>query len=117
MANPFTREGMTFYPEDGGDKLGEVWHGDKMLRDIPDHLLSPTVKHNGVIYYVDELVKRSENRWFLPKRWLTRDSGSVMLASGYHVTDSAVRSCLQNECRAHTVCRMVLLSTPQHLTL
>ncbi|KAJ7262385.1 hypothetical protein C8J57DRAFT_1719333 [Mycena rebaudengoi] len=89
MANPFTREGMTFYPEDGGDKLGEVWHGDKMLRDIPDHLLSPTVKHNGVIYYVDELVKRSENRWFLPKRWLTRDSGSVMLASGYHVTDSA----------------------------
>ncbi|KAJ6501774.1 hypothetical protein DFH09DRAFT_1051553 [Mycena vulgaris] len=87
MANPFTREGMVFYPEDGGNKMGQVWNGDKMLRDIPDHLLSPTIRHQGVIYYVNELVKRSENRWFLPKRWLTR-SGNVMLASGYHVKDS-----------------------------
>lgn len=89
MANSFTREGMVFYPEDGGNKMGQVWNGDKMLRDIPDHLLSPTIRHQGVIYYVNELVKRSENRWFLPKRWLTR-SGNVMLASGYHVKDSDV---------------------------
>ncbi|KAJ7256585.1 hypothetical protein C8J57DRAFT_1649924 [Mycena rebaudengoi] len=88
MSNPFTRDGMVFYPEDGGNKLGEVWHGDKMLRDIPDHLLSPTVRHKGDIYYVNELVRRSENRWFIPKRWLTRSAGKVMLASGYHVKDS-----------------------------
>ncbi|KAJ7158190.1 ribonuclease H-like domain-containing protein [Mycena crocata] len=59
MANPFTREGMVFYPEDG-----------------------------GVMYYVNELVKRSQNRWFLPKRWITRGAGSIMMASGYHVRDS-----------------------------
>ncbi|KAJ6533954.1 hypothetical protein B0H10DRAFT_1859497, partial [Mycena sp. CBHHK59/15] len=50
MCNPFTRAGMALYPEDAGNKLGEVWHGDKMLRDIPDHLLSPTVRHNGVCW-------------------------------------------------------------------
>ncbi|KAJ6469227.1 hypothetical protein DFH09DRAFT_1294525 [Mycena vulgaris] len=90
MANPFTRDGMVFYPEDAGNKLGQVWHGDKMLRDIPDHLLTPTVRHQGVIYYVNELVKRTDGRWFLPKRWLTRKTGmkSVMLASGYHVIDT-----------------------------
>lgn len=43
IANLFTRDGMVFYPEDTGNKLGEVWHGDKLLCDIPDHLLSPTV--------------------------------------------------------------------------
>ncbi|KAJ6632455.1 hypothetical protein B0H10DRAFT_1770681 [Mycena sp. CBHHK59/15] len=90
MANPFTRDGMVFYPEDGSNKLGQVWHGDKMVRDIPDHLLTPTIRHNGVIYYVNELVKRKENHWFLPKRWLTRSVGGIMLASGYHVTDTDV---------------------------
>ncbi|KAJ6621770.1 hypothetical protein B0H10DRAFT_1945050 [Mycena sp. CBHHK59/15] len=86
-----SRAGMTLYPEDGGNKLGEVWHGDKMLRDIPDHLLSLTVRYNGVIYYVNELVKL-EGRWFLPKRWLTRNSGKVMLASGHHVTNSDLQA-------------------------
>ncbi|KAF8214703.1 hypothetical protein K438DRAFT_2138088 [Mycena galopus ATCC 62051] len=90
MANPYTRDGMVFYPEDGENKLGQVWHGDKMLRDIPDHLLSPTIRHKGVIYYVNELVKRTEDRWFLPKRWLTRTvkNNTMMLASGYHVLDT-----------------------------
>ncbi|KAF8181413.1 hypothetical protein K438DRAFT_2169421, partial [Mycena galopus ATCC 62051] len=90
MANPFTRDGMIFYPEDAGDKLGQVWQGDKMLRDIPDHLLSPTIRHRGEIYYVNELVKRTENRWFLPKRWLTKNGGRAMFASGHHVTDTEV---------------------------
>ncbi|KAJ7755636.1 hypothetical protein DFH07DRAFT_773318 [Mycena maculata] len=87
MSKPFTRSGMTLYLEDAGDKLGEVWHGDKMLRDIPDHLLSPTIRHKGVIYYVNELVKCLDGSWFLPKRWLTRDGGKVILASGFHVTE------------------------------
>ncbi|KAJ6629052.1 hypothetical protein B0H10DRAFT_2160563 [Mycena sp. CBHHK59/15] len=91
MSNPFTRAGMALYLEDTGNKLGEVWHGDKMLRDIPDHLLSPTIRHKGVIYYVNELVKCTEGRWFVPKCWLTRNSGKMMLASGYHVSESDVR--------------------------
>ena len=90
MSNPFTRSGMALYPEDAGNKLEEVWHGDKMLRDIPDHLLSPTIRHNGTMYYVDELVQCSDGSWFLPKRWLTRNGGKSMFASGFHVTESDV---------------------------
>ncbi|KAJ6459384.1 hypothetical protein C8R47DRAFT_1244262, partial [Mycena vitilis] len=89
MSNPFTRSGMILYPEDAGNKLGEVWHGDKMLRDLPDHLLSATVQHNGVVYYVNELVQCYDGSWFLPKRWLTRNGGKVMLASGFNVTELA----------------------------
>ncbi|KAJ6584296.1 hypothetical protein B0H10DRAFT_1832890, partial [Mycena sp. CBHHK59/15] len=66
MSNPFTRSRMTLYPEDAGVKLGEVWHGDKMLRDIPDHLLSPTIRHNGTIYYVNELSNAWMGRGFFP---------------------------------------------------
>ncbi|KAJ7315199.1 hypothetical protein DFH08DRAFT_820801 [Mycena albidolilacea] len=87
MSNPFTRSGMALYPDDAGNKLEEVWNGDKMLRDVPDHLLSPTIRHNSVIYYVNELVQCSDGSWFLPKRWLTRDGGKVMLASGFCVTE------------------------------
>ncbi|KAJ7017720.1 hypothetical protein C8F04DRAFT_1332361 [Mycena alexandri] len=87
MSNPFTRAGMTLYPEDAGNKLSEVWHGDKMLRDIPDHLLSPNIRHNGVLYYVNELVRCTDGSWFLPKRWLTRNGGKVMLSSGFKVIE------------------------------
>ncbi|KAJ7820162.1 hypothetical protein B0H14DRAFT_2600146 [Mycena olivaceomarginata] len=76
-----------FYPEDAGNKLGEVWHGEKMMRDTPDHLLSPNIRHNGKMYYVNELVQRTDGSWFLPKRWVTRNNGKVMLASGYNVND------------------------------
>ncbi|KAJ7674194.1 hypothetical protein B0H17DRAFT_946770, partial [Mycena rosella] len=91
ILNPYTRANMSLYPEDAGNKLGEVWHGDKLLHDIPDHLLSPNIRHNGTIYYVNELVQCTQGRWFLPKRWVTRGNGKVMLASGYNVTESDVR--------------------------
>ncbi|KAJ6578993.1 hypothetical protein B0H10DRAFT_2443555 [Mycena sp. CBHHK59/15] len=97
MSNPFTRSGMTLYPEDAGAKLGEVWHGDKMLRDIPDHLLSPTIRHNGTIYYVNELVKCLDGSWFLPKRWMTRSGSKGMFASGFNVTESDDGSLLVQE--------------------
>lgn len=91
MSNPVTRSGMVFYPDDTDGRLGEVWHGDKMLRDIPNHLLTPTIRHKGVVYYVDELVKMEGDRWFVPLRWVTRDAGKVMCAVGHHVFDSPVR--------------------------
>ncbi|KAJ7670498.1 hypothetical protein B0H14DRAFT_3102396 [Mycena olivaceomarginata] len=81
---------------DAGNKLGEVWHGEKMMRDTPDHLLSPNICHNGKMYYVNELVQRTDGSWFLPKRWVTRNNGKVMLASGYNNTRSAVSTFEQN---------------------
>lgn len=79
---------MVFYPEDGEGRLGEVWHGEKMLRDVPDHLLSPTLRYKGTIYWVDELVKRVDHQWFIPKRWITRNGHPY--AVGYHVHSTEV---------------------------
>ncbi|RDB15588.1 hypothetical protein Hypma_004040 [Hypsizygus marmoreus] len=67
MGNPYTRANMMLYPEDAGPQLGEVVHGDKLLRDISDHLLSPTVRHN---------------------RWIRRGSDKVMMAKGFHIVVS-----------------------------
>ncbi|KAJ7069017.1 hypothetical protein B0H15DRAFT_807270 [Mycena belliarum] len=103
MANPFTRAGMTLYPEDAGNKLGEVWHGDKMLRNVPDHLLSPTIRHNGVIWYVNELVQCFDGSWFLPKRWVTQSGGNVMLASGFKVVELPDGSLLVQETSFETI--------------
>lgn len=90
MSNPITRSDMVFYPEDAGGRLSEAWHGDKMLRDTPDHLLTANIRHRGSIYYVNELVKRTDDRWFIPKRWITCQG--KMRAVGYEVLKSTVRT-------------------------
>ncbi|KAJ6465239.1 hypothetical protein DFH09DRAFT_1112732 [Mycena vulgaris] len=63
MSNLFMWAGMTLYPEDAGDKLGEVWQREKMLHDIPDDRLTPTIRHNGVIYCANMLVQSSDGSW------------------------------------------------------
>ncbi|KZP32812.1 hypothetical protein FIBSPDRAFT_657822, partial [Athelia psychrophila] len=50
MSNPISQPDMVFYPEDGEGRLSEVWHGEKMLGDVPDGLLSPTLCHKGQVY-------------------------------------------------------------------
>lgn len=90
MSNPVARSGMVFYPDDTEGKLREAWHGDKILKDIPHHMLSPTLRHRGVIYWVDELVQCSGGRFFLPKRWFTRNGAPM--AFGYDILDSEVCS-------------------------
>ncbi|KAF7980223.1 hypothetical protein HWV62_39337 [Athelia sp. TMB] len=85
MSNPLARAGMVFYPEDAEGKLTEAWHGDKLLRDVPDNMMSPTLRHGQKIYWVDELVQRSSGRWFLPKRWFTRRG--ALMAWGYDVVN------------------------------
>lgn len=81
---------MTFYPEDLQGRLGEVWHGTKMLQDVPDHILTPMIRHKGVSYFVDELVKCEDGSYFLPKRWVRCNNS--MHAVGHPVQNSLVRS-------------------------
>jgi hypothetical protein len=88
MANPLSRPGMVFYPDDSGSSLTQAWNGDKMLKDVPDHLLTPMIKYQNVIYYVNELVRRKCGGWFIPKRWITKNGS--MHAVGYIVTEREV---------------------------
>jgi len=79
---------MTFYPEDIGTQHYQVWHGDKMVSDVPDNLLTANVRSCGVMYYVNELVKCASGSWFLPKRWVI--SGGEMIVIGHPVDDAPV---------------------------
>ena len=81
---------MVFYPDDSGSSLSQAWNGDKMLRGVPDNLLTPMIKHLGVIYYLNELVQRKCGGWFIPKRWITRNGS--MHAVGHTVTECEVRN-------------------------
>jgi len=78
---------MQFYPAILGSRLKEVWHGTKMLKDVPDHRLSPTIRHNGKIYYVNELMECTDQRWFIPTHWLCKGQGFVALGHHAWLTD------------------------------
>ncbi|KAH9978409.1 hypothetical protein BJV74DRAFT_879458 [Russula compacta] len=93
MANPISRPGMVFYLDDSGSSLSQTWNADKMLKDVPDHLLTPMIKHQGVIYYVNELVQCKCRAWFIPNRWITKNGS--MYAVGYFVTECEVCDALQ----------------------
>lgn len=88
MSNPISRQGMVFYPEDAGNERNTVWQSDKLRQDIPDRLLTPTIRHRGDIYYVNELVRCTGNEWFLPTRWYTQEGS--MMASGHPVQETDV---------------------------
>ncbi|KAG8774581.1 hypothetical protein FRC12_001905 [Ceratobasidium sp. 428] len=72
MSNPISRKGMSFYPHFDPGKMSQTCHGSKMVQDVPDELLSPTMQFNGHTYYVDELVQRRNGEFFIPKRWMLR---------------------------------------------
>lgn len=62
ITNPVTQPDMVFYPENGEGRMEEVWHGNKMLHNIPDHLLSPTFKYNNKIHWENKTSKHEMNQ-------------------------------------------------------
>ncbi|KAG8948539.1 hypothetical protein FRC03_000712 [Tulasnella sp. 419] len=69
-ANPKTRAAMQDYPEYLGGKMSQVFHGSKMLEDLPDHLLTPTARANDRIFWVNELLQCTTGHYFIPKRYI-----------------------------------------------
>ncbi|KAF8840947.1 hypothetical protein BDN67DRAFT_1048545, partial [Paxillus ammoniavirescens] len=65
-ANPLTRFAMQDFPEDGGNGMSQVFHGEKMLHELPS---PPAVRVDGNIYYVDELLQDSSGGYFIPERF------------------------------------------------
>jgi hypothetical protein len=79
---------MNLYPDDSG-VVSEVQNAEKMLNAISDDMLTPMVRHDGTIYYVNELVLRSDTHFFVPKRFFIRND--ILHARGHPVTQSQVR--------------------------
>ncbi|KAH9984738.1 hypothetical protein BJV74DRAFT_775977, partial [Russula compacta] len=88
MANPLSQPGMVFYPDDSSCSLSQTWNADKMLKDVPNHLLTLMIKHQGVIYYINELVQCKCRGWFILIRWIMKNG--FMHAVGHFVTKCEV---------------------------
>jgi hypothetical protein len=75
---------MQDYPEDGGGGMSQVFHGEKMLLDLPAETASPCVRVNNQIFFVNELLQRSSGAYFIPERFFYRkreDSRSEGIAA------------------------------------
>ncbi|KIN94071.1 hypothetical protein M404DRAFT_169286 [Pisolithus tinctorius Marx 270] len=63
-ANPLTRFSMQDFPEDRGNGRSQVFHGDKLLHELPS---PPAARVNGTIYFVDELLQDISGGYFIPE--------------------------------------------------
>lgn len=54
------------YPEDGGDGMSQVFHGEKMLLELPS---PPAARVDGKIYFVNELLQEHSGAYFVPERF------------------------------------------------
>jgi hypothetical protein len=87
FASPISRPRMKLYPDES-PVISEVQNAEKLLSSISDDMLTPMVRNNGTIYYINELVLCADNRFFIPKRFFTRDG--TLWARGHPVTQSPV---------------------------
>lgn len=57
---------MQDYPEDGGSGMSQVFHGQKMLLNLPS---PPTARVHGKIYFVNEILQEETGNYFIPERF------------------------------------------------
>ncbi|KAG1812689.1 hypothetical protein EV424DRAFT_1289956, partial [Suillus variegatus] len=65
-ANPLTRFSMLDYPEDGGARMLQVCHGQKMLLEMPS---PPAACVGGKIYFINKLLQEHSGAYFVPERF------------------------------------------------
>jgi hypothetical protein len=89
---------MNDYPRDGGKGMKDHFNGDKMLFDVPEDIASPTVRVDGDIYFVNELLQLKNGGYFIPQCFLyaavsnnTTEAAEELCALGNKVERSDVR--------------------------
>ncbi|KAG1753110.1 hypothetical protein EDD22DRAFT_981618 [Suillus occidentalis] len=63
--NPLTHFAMQDYLEDGGAGMSQVFHGEKMLLELPS---PPAARVDGKIYFVNELLQECSGAFFIPEQ-------------------------------------------------
>jgi hypothetical protein len=79
---------MQLYPVISRDGISEIWHGEKLTKEVPDRFMPPMIKLNNLHWYVGELVRLRNGRHFIPLRWIQHDH--EMNAQGHMVDVSDV---------------------------
>ncbi|KAH8991022.1 hypothetical protein EDB92DRAFT_1778446, partial [Lactarius akahatsu] len=64
-ANPLTRSAIWDYPINRQGYAAQVFHGSKMLFNIPSTLVVPTVCVNEHIFFVGELLQQFDGSYFI----------------------------------------------------
>ncbi|EGO24813.1 hypothetical protein SERLADRAFT_438415 [Serpula lacrymans var. lacrymans S7.9] len=96
FSNPVTRLNMQDYPEEGGDGMSQIFHGRKMLLDVPPDRVSQNVRLSGKLFYIHELLQCASGAYFIPERFYYAypplDGGNSptkeLYALGYDVTET-----------------------------
>ncbi|KAL0575645.1 hypothetical protein V5O48_006330 [Marasmius crinis-equi] len=72
FSNSITRLPMADYLEDGGREMSEMKNGRKWLVEVPHDMLTITVRVRGKLYFVGELLRCQNGRFFIPDRFFMR---------------------------------------------
>jgi hypothetical protein len=87
---------MRDYPEEGQGRMSQIHHGEKMLHGLPDNLATPSVRVDGNIFFVNELLQQVSKDYFIPKKFfqaqVSADYDAEILSLGHFVTRTEVRS-------------------------
>ncbi|KAF8259701.1 hypothetical protein EI94DRAFT_1433455, partial [Lactarius quietus] len=67
--NPITWSAIWDYPIDGEGGASQVFHGSKMLVDLPSNLVAPSACFNNQIFFIDELLQTFDGTYFIPLRF------------------------------------------------
>ena len=86
-SNPLTRFTIWDYPIDGQGCAAQVFHGSKMLFDIPSSLVVPTVSVNERIFFVGELLQQLDGTYFILERFFYRLPEGVKLSGNPSICD------------------------------
>ena len=86
-ANPLTRFAIWDYPIDGQEYTAQVFHGSKILFDIPPTLVVPTVCVNDRIFFVGELLQQSDGTYFIPEQFFYRLPKGIKLSGNPSISD------------------------------
>lgn len=101
---------MQDYPEDGQGRMSQVQHGSKMLMGLPDDLAPPSVRVDGKIFFVYELLQQSAKGYFIPTKLFQARVGPTpeteVLSLGHRVFQTDVSSETCHFSQFHlTLCR------------
>lgn len=72
FANPLIRPFIHLYPERNNGVVNEVWQASKWADELgPDHLTPMAKGLKKQHFYVHELARTKDGRYFIPKKWFT----------------------------------------------
>lgn len=71
--------------------VSEIWHGEKWLKTLDRHALSPMFDDGRRHYFIDEPVRTKAGETVIPIRWLEDEEGKVWFQAWRVVYDNRVR--------------------------